>query len=87
MSERFSRGWKCVPDIGHRPWTSIQADVVRGRTSTSWPCVQADLRNAAATWADQEIVVCANGLDAIASSSTPDDLAGFDRELITAFSL
>jgi hypothetical protein len=52
---------KPVAAICHAPWTLIEADVVRGRTKTSWPSLQTDLGNAGATWVDEEVVVD-NGL-------------------------
>lgn len=43
---------KPVAAICHAPWTLIEADVVRGKTLTSWPSLQTDLRNAGAKWVD-----------------------------------
>ncbi len=53
----FFDAGKPVAAICHGPWTMINADVVEGRTVTSWPSLQADLTNAGATWVDQEVVV------------------------------
>jgi protease I len=64
--------------ICHGPWMLIEADVVRGRTVTSWPSLQTDLRNAGATWVDEEVVVD-NGL---VTSRKPDDLPAFIGKLI-----
>ncbi|HEY0109326.1 MAG TPA: type 1 glutamine amidotransferase domain-containing protein, partial [Fibrella sp.] len=47
---------KPVGAICHAPWLLIEADVVRGRTVTSYPSLQTDLRNAGANWVDQEVV-------------------------------
>src|SRR5262249_17508059 len=52
----FEQG-KPVAVICHGPWTLIDAGVVKGRTVTSWPTLQTDLRNAGANWVDQEVVV------------------------------
>jgi protease I len=64
---------KPVAAICHGPWTLIEADVVRGRTVTSWPSLQTDLRNAGATWVDEEVVVDGG----LVTSRKPDDLPAF----------
>ena len=69
----FFEAHKPVSAICHAPWTLIEADVVSGRTLTSWPSLQTDLRNAGAEWVDQEVVVD-NGLT---TSRKPDDLEAF----------
>jgi putative intracellular protease/amidase len=55
-----------------------EADVVRGRTLTSWPSLRTDLRNAGAEWVDEEVHVD-NGL---VSSRKPDDLAAFKAKVV-----
>ncbi|MFG1708336.1 type 1 glutamine amidotransferase domain-containing protein [Nonomuraea sp. M3C6] len=86
---RFARAFfdlgKPVATICHAPWTLIEADVVRGRTLTSWPSLQTDLRNAGATWVDREIVVCTNGPNMLVSSRKPDDLKAFCQAATDAF--
>jgi protease I len=72
----FSAG-KPVAAICHAPWTLIDAEVVRGRTLTSWPSLRTDLRNAGATWVDEEVVRCASGPNTLVSSRRPDDLPAF----------
>ncbi|MPY96530.1 MAG: DJ-1/PfpI/YhbO family deglycase/protease [Actinophytocola sp.] len=72
---------KPVAAICHAPWTMIEADVVRDRTLTSWPSLQTDLRNAGATWVDQEVVV-ENGL---VTSRKPDDLPAFCARMVEEF--
>ncbi len=67
--------------ICHGPWTLVEADVVKGRTLTSWPSLQTDLRNAGATWVDEEVVVD-NGL---VTSRNPDDLPAFCEKLVEEF--
>ncbi len=64
--------------ICHGPWMLIEADVARGRTVTSWPSLQTDLRNAGATWVDEEVVVD-NGL---VTSRKPDDLPAFCAKVV-----
>ena len=76
---------KPVAVICHGPWTLVEADVVGGRTLTSWPSLQTDLRNAGATWVDQEVVVCADGPGPIVSSRNPDDLPAFCAALVRQF--
>ncbi|WP_345702108.1 type 1 glutamine amidotransferase domain-containing protein [Kitasatospora terrestris] len=77
----FERG-RPVAVICHGPWTLIEADVVRGRTLTSWPSLRTDLRNAGADWVDEEVHVCTRGPSTLISSRKPDDLAAFDRVLV-----
>jgi protease I len=82
---RFVRSFfeqdKPVAVICHGPWTLIEAEVVRGRTLTSWPSLRTDLRNAGATWVDEEVHVD-NGL---VTSRKPDDLPAFCAKLIEEF--
>ncbi len=69
----FVDAGKPIGVICHGPWTLVEADAVRGRTLTSWPSLQTDLRNAGANWVDEEVVVDAN----LVSSRGPDDLPAF----------
>ena len=71
---------KPVAAICHAPWTLIEADVVRDRTLTSWPSLQTDLRNAGATWVDEEVVEDAN----LVTSRKPDDLPAFCERLVSS---
>jgi protease I len=81
----FVRGFfeqrKPVAAICHAPWVLIEAGVVQGRTVTSWPTLQTDLRNAGADWVDREVVV-ENGL---VLSRKPDDIPAFNRKMIEEF--
>lgn len=76
---------KPVASICHAPWTMIEAEVVRGRTLTSWPSLQTDLRNAGATWVDQEVCVCQNGPNTLITSRMPDDLKAFNQAAMDEF--
>ncbi|HET7761192.1 MAG TPA: type 1 glutamine amidotransferase domain-containing protein [Phycicoccus sp.] len=76
----FLESGKPVAAICHAPWTLVEADVVRGRTLTSWPSLQTDLRNAGATWQDQELVIDDN----LITSRMPDDLPAFTKALTEA---
>lgn len=69
---------KPVGAICHAPWTLIDAGVASGRTLTSWPSLQTDLRNAGAEWVDEEVHVD-NGL---VTSRKPDDLDAFKAKLL-----
>jgi protease I len=72
----FEQG-KPVGAICHGPWTLVEADVVRGRTLTSWPSLKTDLRNAGAEWVDREVVVD----QGLVTSRKPDDLPAFCSKL------
>lgn len=69
-----------VAAICHGPWTLVEAGVLEGRTLTSWPSLQTDLRNAGATWVDEEVHVDGN----LISSRKPDDLDAFCAALVQA---
>jgi len=73
---------KPVAAICHGPWTLAEAGVLKGRTVTSWPSLKTDLRNAGASWVDQEVVTD-HGL---VTSRKPDDIPAFNRKMIKAFS-
>jgi protease I len=74
-----------VAAICHAPWTLIEADVVRGRTLTSWPSLQTDIRNAGATWVDEPVIADSAGPNVLITSRNPDDLPAFDDELVKTF--
>ena len=69
---------KPIGVICHGPWLLVSEDLVKGRTMTSWPSVQDDIRNAGGAWVDREVVVDGNWV----SSRKPADLPAFNRELI-----
>ena len=81
----FIRGFfeadKPVAAICHAPWTLVEADVVRGRTVTSWPSLRTDLRNAGASWVDEEVVRDGK----LVTSRKPDDLPAFCKTLVSTF--
>jgi PfpI family intracellular protease len=77
----FFEAGKPVAAICHGLWTLIEADAVKGRTVTSWPSLQTDLRNAGANWVDREVVVD-NGL---ITSRNPNDIPAFCSKAIEEF--
>ena len=77
----FFDAGKPVAAICHAPWTLIEADVVRGKTVTSWASLRMDLENAGAKWVDQEVIVD-NGL---VTSRNPDDIPAFNQKMIEEF--
>ncbi|HLX63434.1 MAG TPA: type 1 glutamine amidotransferase domain-containing protein [Planctomycetota bacterium] len=79
----FVRAGKPIAAICHGPWTLIEADAVRGKTMTSWPSLQTDLKNAGAKWVDRE-VVADNGL---VTSRKPSDLPSFNKKMIETFAV
>jgi protease I len=85
FAKSFFEAGKPVAAICHALWTLIEADVVRGRTLTSWPSLQTDLRNAGATWTDEEVVTCTDGPNVLVTSRKPDDLKAFCAELVEQF--
>ncbi|HTL31125.1 MAG TPA: type 1 glutamine amidotransferase domain-containing protein [Tepidisphaeraceae bacterium] len=77
----FVDAGKPIAAICHGPWTLIEVGAVNGRTMTSYPSIQTDLKNAGANWVDQEVVVD-NG---IVTSRSPKDLPAFNRKMIEEF--
>ena len=68
--------------ICHAPWLLVSAGLVRGRTLTSYQTIQDDIRNAGATWVDQEMVRDRNWV----SSRSPQDLEAFNTAMVSLFS-
>jgi protease I len=85
IQDMFAAG-KPVAAICHGPWTLVEGDLVRGRTLTSWPSLQTDIRNAGGTWVDSEVQVCSEGPNVLVTSRKPDDLPAFCREMVAAMS-
>jgi protease I len=83
--QRFFENGKPVAVICHGPWVLVEADLVRGRTLTSWPTLATDIRNAAGTWVDEEVHVDTSGPNTLVSSRKPDDLPAFCENLVKVF--
>lgn len=82
----FADAGKPVAAICHGPWSLVEAGVVQGKTLTSWPSLQTDIRNAGGQWLDEEVFVCKENGFTLVTSRKPDDLEAFDSALVTAFS-
>jgi protease I len=81
FTRAFFEAGKPVGAICHAPWTLVEADVVRGRTVTSWPSLQTDIRNAGGNWVDVEVQVDAG----LVTSRKPDDLDAFNAKIVEEF--
>ena len=74
----FAQSGKPVAAICHGPWLLAEADVIRGRTVTSWPSIRTDLRNAGAEVVDREVVTDGN----LVTSRKPEDIPAFTEAFI-----
>jgi protease I len=79
--QAYFKTGKPVGVICHGPWTLVEADLVRGRTLTSWPSVRTDIRNAGGNVVDEEVVVD----EGLVSSRKPDDLPAFCAKIVEEF--
>jgi deglycase len=77
----FARARKPIASICHGPWVLVEAGIVRGRTITSWPSLQTDVRNAGGTWVDEEVHVD----EGLVTSRKPDDIPAFTAKAIEEF--
>ena len=80
FAREFMASEKLVAAICHGPWLLVEADVVRGRTLTSWPSLQTDIRNAGGEWVDQEV----SADEKLITSRKPADLPAFCAKVVSA---
>ncbi len=73
---------KPVAIICHGGWLAVSSGLVRGRTMTSWPTLQDDIRNAGGTWVDRAVVRDGQWV----TSRKPDDLPAFNEAAIELMS-
>ena len=78
LARAFVEHDKPVAAICHGPWLLVEADVVRGRTVTSWPSLQTDIRNAGGEWVDKEVVTDQK----LVTSRKPADIPAFNAAVI-----
>lgn len=78
LIEEFNDAGKPIAAICHGPWLLAEADVIDGRTVTSWPSLRTDLTNAGANVVDQEVAIDGN----LITSRKPDDIPAFSKALI-----
>jgi protease I len=79
--EAFVRAQKPIAAICHGPQLLIETGMVRGRRMTSYPSLKTDLKNAGATWVDEQVVVDRG----LVTSRNPDDIPAFNEGMIDLF--
>lgn len=79
--QSFVDAKKPIAAICHGPWTLIETGMVKGRTMTSYPSLQTDLRNAGAEWVDREVVTDKG----LVTSRNPNDIPAFNRKMVEEF--
>jgi protease I len=77
----FNEAGKPMAVICHGPWMLVESGVVRGRTVTSWPTLETDIRNAGGEWIDEEVCVDGN----LVTSRKPDDIPAFNEKMLELF--
>ncbi|MFB9905163.1 type 1 glutamine amidotransferase domain-containing protein [Allokutzneria oryzae] len=83
----FIAAGKPIAAICHAPWLLVEADVLRGKTLTSYPSLATDIRNAGGEWVDEEVFVCPGNGWHLVTSRTPKDLDAFNAAALKAFGL
>ena len=78
LIQQFGEKGKPIGAICHGPWLLVEADLLRGKTATSWPSIRTDLKNAGANVVDEAAVTSGK----IVTSRKPDDVAAFTSALI-----
>ncbi|MFL6294799.1 MAG: type 1 glutamine amidotransferase domain-containing protein [Actinomycetes bacterium] len=77
----FFEAGKPVASICHGAWTLVEADVVKGRTLTSWPSIRTDIENAGGAWVDEEVHTDRG----LVTSRKPADLPAFNAKIVEEF--
>jgi protease I len=77
----FFEAGKLVASICHGAWTLVEADVVKGRTLTSWPSIRTDVENAGGAWVDEEVHTDRG----LVTSRKPADLPAFNAKIVEEF--
>ncbi|OYW16114.1 MAG: protease [Novosphingobium sp. 12-64-8] len=80
LIEDFDDAGKIIAAICHAPWLLAEADIIDGRTVTSWPSIRTDLENAGADVVDEEVAID----DHIITSRKPEDIPAFSQAIIDA---
>lgn len=80
--QRINEDGKPIAAICHGSWLLACAGLAQGRTLTSWPSLQDEIRHAGGNWVDEEVVVDGN----LVTSRKPDDIPAFNQKLVEAFS-
>jgi protease I len=81
FAKAFFDAGKPVAAICHGPWLLVEAGQVSGKTPTSWPSLQTDIRNAGGNWVDVEV----HTHDGLTTSRKPDDIPAFNKKMIEEF--
>lgn len=84
LVQQFARAGRTIAAICHAPWLLAEAGVARGKTLTSYPSLATDLRNAGATWVDEELRHCKAEGFTLLTSRNPGDLHAFSRAVVEA---
>lgn len=83
--KEFVAAGKPVAAVCHAPWTLIEAGVLGGKSLTSWPSLQTDIRNAGGNWQDDEVITSPENGWTLVTSRNPDDLPAFNRTAVSIF--
>ena len=81
----FAAAGKPIAAICHAPWSLVETGLVKGKTLTSWPSLQTDIRNAGGEWRDEQSITCREQGFTLVTSRNPDDLDAFNGALLDAF--
>ena len=77
----FNAAGKPIASLCHGPWVLASAELLQGRTITSWPGIRDDMVNSGAVWLDQDVVIDGN----LVTSRGPQDLVPFIEAMIDLF--